>query len=155
FEAMEKHYSVAIGPTETNRPWTSEGYFREASGPMGKLMRAKLGDVDELALAKMTVATAGRLPPALEAEWNDYFERFAKHYGLDPQQQRGALAALQDQREATAVWFTARAPSVRWLLAGLWADFDRQPFKRTYPSGVIEVNLSVSERADEYRGKLD
>src|SRR5206468_4426648 len=56
---------------------------------------------------------------------------------------------------STAAWFTARAGSVRWLLAGLWADFDRKPFKRAYPSGTIELNLTVSERVQEYREKLN
>src|SRR5262245_33797862 len=155
FEAMEKHHSVEIGPTETNRPWTSEGYFREASGPVGGLMRAKLGDVDEQALSRMTVMTPGQLPPGLEAEWNDYFERFVSHYNLDPQQQQLALAVLQGEKATTAAWFTTRVPSVSWLLAGLWADFDRKPFKRTYPSGTVDVNISVSERVEEYREKRE
>src|SRR5439155_25331549 len=50
--------------------------------------------------------------------------------------------------------FTARVPSVPWLFAGLWADFERKPFKRTYPSGTIDVNLTVAERVEEYRDKL-
>jgi uncharacterized membrane protein YphA (DoxX/SURF4 family) len=157
FEAVEKYHSVNLGPTETNRPWTSEGYFREASGPMGALMRRKLGDVDEMALARMTVPvgeSGARLPPALEAEWNDYFDRFAKHYGLDAQQTERAKAKLRAEKELTAVWFTARVPSVKWLLAGLWSDFDRKPFKRTYPSGTVDVNLSVAERVEEYRDKV-
>src|SRR6266851_2228636 len=121
FEALEKHYSVNIGPSEISRPWSGEGYFREGRGPVAALMRLKLGDLDEQALARMTVRTAAydepiskRLPEALDAEWNDYFERFAKHYGLDAQQRQSAQAKLLEQKEKTAVWFIAKVPSYKW-----------------------------------------
>src|SRR5437870_3092009 len=112
FESLEKHRTVYDGPSETNRPWTSEPFFREGRGPLAAVMRWQLGDPDQQALARMTVRPgeppAQRLPAALDAEWDDYFQRFSKHYRLDGPQSTSAFAKLQEQKEKTAVWFTTR-----------------------------------------------
>jgi uncharacterized membrane protein YphA (DoxX/SURF4 family) len=45
FEGLHKIQSVEVGPTETNRPFTSAPYFAAADGPLGDYMRKKyLGD---------------------------------------------------------------------------------------------------------------
>ena len=45
FEGLHKIHSHVIGPTETNRPFTSEPYFTAAEGPLGAYMRKHyLGD---------------------------------------------------------------------------------------------------------------
>ncbi len=44
FEGMHKIHSHYTGPTETNRPFTSEPYFRVAPGPLGEKMRKEFGD---------------------------------------------------------------------------------------------------------------
>lgn len=45
FEGMHKIHSHTVGPTETNRPFTSEPYFAAAEGPLGDMMRKKyIGD---------------------------------------------------------------------------------------------------------------
>src|SRR5262245_24760754 len=159
FEALEKRESIDDWrQTESQRPWSSESYFSESHGPVAALVRMKIGDVDDLALARLTVTEkpSGEkgMPAALEREWDDYFNRFSAHYNLDPTQREKAQAKLQQQKQKASVWFSARVPSISWLVAGLWADVDRRPFKRTYPSGTIEVNDTVSERVDEYRTKL-
>ena len=38
FEGYHKIHSDEIGPTETSKPFSSEMYFREATGPLGPLM---------------------------------------------------------------------------------------------------------------------
>src|SRR6476620_8845587 len=48
FEGLHKIHSYYIGPTETNRPFTSEPYFREAEGPLGPFVRKQLGDPEQL-----------------------------------------------------------------------------------------------------------
>lgn len=54
FEGMHKIHSHAVGPTETNRPFTSEPYFAAAEGPLGDLMRKRyLGDPDAAIAANL------------------------------------------------------------------------------------------------------
>src|SRR4051812_23892996 len=91
-EGYEKVHSVSLGRTETNRPWTSEPYLREANGPVGGLIRQQVGDPDELALERLTVrplekrddpektAPYTRMPVVLDQEWTEYFNRFLNHY---------------------------------------------------------------------------
>src|SRR5262245_52196293 len=110
-EAYEKFRSVyVIGPTETNRPWTSEAYFREGTGPMAKLVRGQIGDTDDILLAHLTLKNVPmgveesafppyqRMPEALEKEWDDYFQQFAAHYALDAAQREAAQKRLQEYK---------------------------------------------------------
>jgi uncharacterized membrane protein YphA (DoxX/SURF4 family) len=95
FEGIEKIQSVDLGPTETNRPWSSEGYLREACGPLGEYFRRAAGDPDDEALAKLEVPPLPadvdpgktppytRLPAALTREWDGYYDRFIRFY-TDP-----------------------------------------------------------------------
>src|SRR2546430_101455 len=97
-EGVEKIQSVVIGPTEASRPWTSEPYLREASGPLAPFFRGQFGDPDNDALARLTLLRPPPgmdptklppiklLPPALEQDWQAYFDRFAAHYQLDDNQ---------------------------------------------------------------------
>ena len=39
FEGLEKINSVNLGPTESNRPWTSKPYLRESTGPLADFFR--------------------------------------------------------------------------------------------------------------------
>ena len=43
FEGMYKIHSHLVGPTETNRPFSSEPYFKVAPGPFGAYMRKSAG----------------------------------------------------------------------------------------------------------------
>jgi uncharacterized membrane protein YphA (DoxX/SURF4 family) len=166
FEALEKKRTLSIGTAENNRPWTSEPFFRQGSGPVGKFVRSRIGDTDDLALARMTARgiPAGqdpakyppskRMPEALERDWDEYLNRFVSHYRMAPPQQQLAAEALQKDKDLVGVWFTVRPGTVDWALSGLWNDFDRPPFKRNYTGGTYEVNLTVAERVEEYRGKV-
>src|SRR5947209_19940961 len=81
FEGLHKLHSLWQGSTETNRPFSSAGYFREATGPIGGLVRSRIGDPDEEALARLTPEPIpegqdptkypphNRIPPALAADW--------------------------------------------------------------------------------------
>src|SRR5438105_15015713 len=94
-EGFDKLESVYVGKTESNRPFTSAGYLSQASGPFAHVFREQAGDPDKAALERLTVKPLEpgqdpklnpphtRMPPALEAEWNDYFDRFVAYYGLD------------------------------------------------------------------------
>lgn len=69
FEGLHKIHSHMVGPTETNRPFTSAPYFAAAEGPFGEYMRKTyLGDPWETINAKATMEKPinptdfGRLP---------------------------------------------------------------------------------------------
>jgi uncharacterized membrane protein YphA (DoxX/SURF4 family) len=166
FEGLEKRHTINVGPAEKNRPWTSEPFFRQGSGPLAKLVRSRIGDTDDVALARMTVRgvplgenpakypMANRIPEALEREWDMWLARFIDHYRLSPPQQESAKATLQKEKEATGLWFIVRPGSIEWALSGLWRDLDRLPFKGSYPGGTYDLNISVAERVEEYREKV-
>ncbi|QEL17051.1 DoxX family protein [Limnoglobus roseus] len=54
FEGLHKIQSHYIGATETNRPFSSEPYFKEAPGPLAPMMRAMNGDASKIIPAKLT-----------------------------------------------------------------------------------------------------
>src|SRR5262249_86853 len=71
--------------------WSSEPYLRESSGPLANQFRHIAGDpiaekLTPLPLRPDEDSTKTpyykRFPPALDREWNAYFERFAAHYRL-------------------------------------------------------------------------
>src|ERR1700730_17280491 len=153
FEGLEKIESVNLGPTTTNRPWTSEPYLREASGPFGDYFRRQIGDLDDIALAKLTVQplppakdpaqtpVSSRFPRPLEQDWNAYFEAFVSHYRLDQTADSGdqkkqlelAKKKLQESMDLTA----------RWLLTGT------KQVNKTFPSGTVEVKRTTPQRVNE------
>lgn len=72
YEGLWK-YDTLDGPT----PWSSEGYLKNAQGPLRNYFREMAGDADELGW--MDYAEMSR-------RWYDWRDRFAAHYQLDPQQ---------------------------------------------------------------------
>jgi uncharacterized membrane protein YphA (DoxX/SURF4 family) len=48
FEGLYKVNSHLVGPTETNRPFSSEPYFRNAPGPVAAFMRRQFSDPNEV-----------------------------------------------------------------------------------------------------------
>jgi uncharacterized membrane protein YphA (DoxX/SURF4 family) len=48
FEGLYKVNSHLIGPTETNRPFSSEPYFRNAPGPVAAFLRKQFSDPNEV-----------------------------------------------------------------------------------------------------------
>ena len=48
FEGLYKVNSHLVGPTETNRPFSSEPYFRNAPGPVAAFMRKQFSDPNEV-----------------------------------------------------------------------------------------------------------
>lgn len=53
FEGMNKINSNLVGPSETNRPFTSEPYFKASPTKVGAMMRAQFDDVDGTIAAKV------------------------------------------------------------------------------------------------------
>jgi uncharacterized membrane protein YphA (DoxX/SURF4 family) len=190
FEGIEKIQSVYEGPTETNRPWTSEGYLREASGPFRDFFRKQAGDVDEAALERLTPLPANpdidpgnarpydRFPPALAKDWDDYYERFTRHYTTteplklndlssaeralaDVQQRLEKINKIREESKETisqeaaelkkrgeAALKQSKGHTVIWLLQG------KKKIKKTFPSGAVEVEETTPRRVEEYRQQV-
>ena len=51
--ALNKIHSHYVGPTDSNKPFTSEPYFALADGPLGPMMRARIGDPEQLILLRI------------------------------------------------------------------------------------------------------
>jgi uncharacterized membrane protein YphA (DoxX/SURF4 family) len=162
FEGLEKIESVNLGPTTTNRPWTSEPYLREASGPFGDYFRRTIGDPDDVALAKLTVAPLPpgqdpaktplyrRFPPALEQEWNAYLEAFLAHYGLD--QSADASQRKEKDRQIDLVKKKLAQnmdQTAHWLMTGT------KQVTKTFPSGTVQVKRTTPQRVEEYRQQVE
>ncbi|MCS6850422.1 MAG: hypothetical protein NZ700_04550 [Gemmataceae bacterium] len=128
--------------------WSSEGYLREAAGPFAEAFRQLAGDgvIERLTPLPLPegadpakVTYAQRFPPALERDWQHYFRQFVEHYQLTPDQLALADAKLKQ----------AKDQAVRWMLSG------KKTVKRQAPnSPAVEVELTVPERVQEYRDKL-
>lgn len=80
----------------TDASWSSEGYLREAVGPLAPFFRALAGDrlKDEL-----QVVTPGELPPRLALEWQTYLQWFLRNYDLSEKQQEEARAKFEQVKE--------------------------------------------------------
>lgn len=124
--------------------WSSEGYLREASGPLAPQFRELAGDglVDRLTPlpgdAQMPLNQ--RFPAALAVDWQTYFDRFAAHYNLTDEQRRLAEDKFRQRKDAT----------VTWLLIGT------KNVKKTGPSGLaVDVPMTTQERVQEYQRKRD
>jgi uncharacterized membrane protein YphA (DoxX/SURF4 family) len=55
FEGLHKIHSHYVGPTETNRPFSSAAYFRHAPGPLGPLLRRSYEDPEGVIAARVRV----------------------------------------------------------------------------------------------------
>jgi uncharacterized membrane protein YphA (DoxX/SURF4 family) len=114
--------------------WSAELYLREAQGPLAAFFREQAGDPDTRALELLnTPSQADTLPPALEAEWKDRFDRFAAHYEL------GQNKAVQPEYVGTlAVDALAPFPG-----AVPWASLDRAA--QTGPLEAVQRTLTEQD----------
>ena len=77
--------------------WSSAGYLREATGPLGPRFRAMAGDP---VVDMMTGGDKDSLPEALEQNWQNYLDAVIKFYRLNEAQAdklRDALTSLKKQ----------------------------------------------------------
>lgn len=144
FEGLHKVHS-----TYTDKPFTSAGYFREAEGPLGSVMRRYVvGDPDEEALARLTPTSASlnalphdRFPPALARDWQAYLDRFIKYYQLNDAQQDEARSRLRQSMDNTALWLLGQNKSELTV-------------KETFQGVAVDVKKTVPQRVQEYRDLL-
>lgn len=145
FEGIEKVESIHRGRTETSRPFSSEGYLREASGPFARIIREQIGDLDALTLEKLTPKSAevgelrDRFPAAAEKDWEDYLKRFVVFYEVDQAGSDKGLAALLKAKEA----------AVKWLLEG------KKEVDRAFSKVDFKPTRTTADRIKEYREKVE
>jgi uncharacterized membrane protein YphA (DoxX/SURF4 family) len=137
-EGVHKLHSHYEGKTSWNDPWTGEGFFKEGIGPAAPYARGYLHLDDRDALARLK-ATDHRLPDAVNAEWDDYFTRFAAHYELTEQQRLEVPAKLGQARQETANWLAGDTPT---------------EVKKTVAWGTETVQQTVPMRLAEYEAKV-
>lgn len=125
-EGLEKLHSPS---------WSSEGYLREAVGPLAPRFRALAGDgvIDQLSLGD-PLAEQKSLPPALVKEWDRYLSAFTSYYRLDETQSKKAAEEYAKAKSATLVWMVTPRPIVK--------------LSPTPPELYVEWN--VPERLKEY-----
>jgi uncharacterized membrane protein YphA (DoxX/SURF4 family) len=82
-----------------DKPFSAEGYLRNASGPLAPYFRQIVPDVD--GRAKLD-------PGTLKAGWQSDVLRVADHYGFNEDQRSKAQAALRDAEQFADDWFVSR-----------------------------------------------
>ncbi|MFM7150325.1 MAG: DoxX family protein [Gemmataceae bacterium] len=162
-----RYYVQAGLEAPSGKSFSSAGYFREAAGPLGSVLRGFSGDSDQETLSRLTIEPipAGRdpvsfppqdqVPKSLKADWNAYLQRFASEYRLDPAQVKAAEALL-DQAAARFVALLRYVPEsepARRDADPHFATFTTEQ-TRTYPSGEVKRRMTLGERVDEYRSKV-
>ncbi len=136
-EGWNKIRGTYIGKTETNKPFTSEGCFREAEGPLGPIMRKQLGDPDEELLAllnfkppvdvtdfKNDPGVVSLVSPTLEAEWKEYLDRFISYYKLDEAAQQQARDKFELAKRDLVNWYYLGEKDVKKKVAGSSSEID-------------------------------
>lgn len=142
-EGFLKVKSRWIGTSEVSRPFSSEGYFREATGPLGPILRGMLSNPDDIILSfqEIPVGVKGINPPLgikapskVREEWTALIGRYEIHYKFSKSQSEAALG-LRDELEASLV---------KWILVP-------HEFKTNFPSGSVEKTITVFERVEEFK----
>jgi uncharacterized membrane protein YphA (DoxX/SURF4 family) len=143
---LQTHYE---GKTSSNEPWTGEGLFKEGIGPVAPYARQYLHLDDRDALARLK-ATDHRLPDALNAEWDDYFTKFAAHFELTEPQRLEVPAKLSQARQETANWLAGDIPTeVKKQVA--WGV---ETVQQTVPTRLAEYEARIKEAGDAMARKL-
>jgi uncharacterized membrane protein YphA (DoxX/SURF4 family) len=119
FEGLYKVQSHNTGPTETNRPFSSEMYFKVAPGPMGAYMRKQFSDPAKEIAEKLTLPEAmsadafaklkdaqqaERCPPAVASKFDELTEAAVKTYRTAAENELKAATTTEEKavKDATA-----------------------------------------------------
>ena len=138
FEGVNKYQSTLNEGAENYKPFSSAGYFAEAEGPLGPIMRDFIGDADAIALSKLKLAEssddnpASRMPKTLAVEWDAYARQFGDFYHLSDADKAVVEKSLNKAKADYALWLTDKLPPdpkkdlqddyARWLAEKLPPD---------------------------------
>jgi uncharacterized membrane protein YphA (DoxX/SURF4 family) len=156
------------GAWKLNNPsWSSKGYLKNATGPLEHQFRWVAGDPEvwkdpqpteeeraadlkeRLTPLPATLANENpaepklheRMPTHVKADWDDYYQRFVKHYKLDQEENRSLGAQVE------AAYKKSQDGFVQWLIDGTMM-VKRPNFSTPGP-------VPVRVRLAEYLAKLD
>lgn len=136
-EGATKLETFSTGPTGTNKPFSSRGYLQQSQGPLAPFFRGMAGDPDQQLLTHIE-HEPGKLPKALEQQWQDYVVRYIRHYDLSVDQQQKADAIQKQHLQKLQEWFNAGSKEVT----------------REYSFASTTPTLTTKARIEEYRKKL-
>jgi uncharacterized membrane protein YphA (DoxX/SURF4 family) len=146
-EGYQKIQSHSLKGVEGQRPWTAEGYFRVAEGPIRGMVIKMIGDPDQEMLENLRPLSSGegeksaRVPPSVAEMWDGYMTNFAGFYKLNNDEKEVAKEKVKKVKEQY----------VDFLSGG------EQSIKRTSPNSgnsTSEVKITVPERVAEYEFRL-
>ena len=174
YEGYGKVKSAYLGKATVNeKPFSSETYFRESEGPFGKIVKSRIGDLDQDVVDKLTpkavdgdasnASPSARFPAALEKEWDDYFNRFVAQFKLDDDQKAKAQSTLDQAKADFVKWVgKVRTPyerdAARDETDGKKAQWALLKVKHKAPgpgntSADFDDEVTVTERAAELHKK--
>lgn len=135
-EGVHKIHTHYLGKTSTNTPWTGEGFFKEAYGPLADRYRhwLQVDNGEQLSRLRST----GPLPEALAAEWDNALAKFTGHYELTAEQQRAAEDKLNEAKRETADWLSGKTTTI---------------VSKAMNWGPVDLRLGVPARLAEYDAK--
>ena len=131
FEGLHKIHSLY-----SPKPFSSEIYFRESSGPLGKFMKGFLPDPDSELLAKLD-------EKSITNEWYTTAKDFSSSYQLSPDQQKSAEEALEKNLKKSLDWFKEGTKEIEI------------PSPDGKPSGTIKINYPIPQWLTYYKTQLD
>lgn len=99
--AIGWHFTTE-GLAKFHEPFSAEGYFRNATGPLAPYFRAMIADADG---RQRLARGADGLPDHLKAEWTAELDRYASHYGYTTEQRDEAQKALTAAEHDADAWF--------------------------------------------------
>jgi len=119
YEGLWKHKAMS-SPT----PWTSEGYLKNAQGPLRHYFRDMTGDPDDLKWLDYA---------EMSRRWYNWRDRFVKHYQLDETQQKILNQELDgDAGSDTAADALPPTPEIGQTLAQLPTSVDPQKLGESF-----------------------
>lgn len=131
FEGLHKIHSLY-----SPKPFSSEIYFRESSGPLGKFMKGFLPDQDAELIAKLD-------EKSITNEWNSSFKNFTSSYQLTPEQTKSAEEILEKDLKKTKEWLAEGKKEIEI------------PSPDGKPGGTLKINYTTPQWISYYKSKID
>jgi uncharacterized membrane protein YphA (DoxX/SURF4 family) len=124
--------------------WSSEGYLREASGPLAPVFRKLGGDS---VVERLTVGADKQFPEELDRDWQAYLDAFIEHYGLDDDKHTQDRAMLRNRLDQ------AKSDTLTWMTSN--SDEGTRVVKKYSPfPPPLEVKMTVAQRLEYYQSWL-
>ncbi|MFM7099302.1 MAG: DoxX family protein [Gemmataceae bacterium] len=131
FEGLHKIHSLY-----SPKPFSSEIYFRESSGPLGKFMKGFLPDPDAELISKLD-------EKSITNEWNSTFKNFTSSYQLTPEQTKSAEEILEKDLKKTKEWLAEGKKEIEI------------PSPDGKPGGTLKINYTTPQWISYYKSKID